>query len=315
MKQTVEDRIHSFDKKSKVIKLFNPHKSRDEFGCPPRLCINTYVGCSHKCAYCYNWWMRGFEKPREKKSFKKALNHDVKMVFDYSLENLIVSISNSTDPLQQPLENTFKHTLLSLKTLKENKINVLIISKNPGALLDKEYIKSLDPERTAFEVTIAFYKDRKELEPFAPFIKDRINAVKELINLGFDKFAVRIDPLIPVEIGGQTDSELDLLINAIKNAGVNHVIAKVFRLVGAIQMEYPEFYYQSKEYYKNAGAKWFKNCYMLPFEHRTNLLERINNICLRAGIQLSTCYENVNLPQTIKCDMAESKLGICVKSG
>ncbi len=82
--------------------------------------------------------MRGFEKPREKKSFKKALNHDVKMVFDYSLENLIVSISNSTDPLQQPLENTFKHTLLSLKTLKEHKINVLIITKNPDALLDKE---------------------------------------------------------------------------------------------------------------------------------------------------------------------------------
>lgn len=59
--ELLTERLTKFGKSSKIIKLFNPNDSRSEFGCPLRLCINTYVGCSHQCSYCYNHWMKGMD--------------------------------------------------------------------------------------------------------------------------------------------------------------------------------------------------------------------------------------------------------------
>lgn len=309
--ESLSDRLNRFDKSSKVIKLFNPNASRSEFGCPLRLCINTYVGCSHQCAYCYNHWMKGFDKPHIKIDFERAVKSDIGRIFEYGLEKLVVSISNSTDPLQEPLESINKNTLFALKMLKDKGLKVLILTKNPKKLLEEEYLHSMDPEKMALQISIAFLNDRRNLEPYAPSISDRISSAEKLINRGFTKLAVRVDPIFPQEIGGQTKEEISLLIKRLKAAGITHVISKVFRLVGAIQKINPVFFQAARDYYIKNGAKWHKNYYLLPVDKKAALLNMVYDACREQDMTLSVCYEEFHVPGVLRCDLAESKLG-CV---
>lgn len=307
--ESLIDRLKRFDKSSKVIKLFNPNASRSEFGCPLRLCINTYVGCSHQCSYCYNHWMKGFDKPHIKIDFERAMKSDIGRIFEDGLEKLVVSISNSTDPLQEPLESINKNSLFALKTLKDKGLKVLILTKNPKKLLEEEYLHSMDPEKTALQISIAFLNDRHNLEPYAPSISDRITSAEKLINRGFTKLAVRVDPILPQEIGGQTKEEMSLLIKRLKAAGVTHVISKVFRLVGAIQKTNPVFFQAAKDHYIRNGAKWHKNYYLLPMDKKAALLNMMYDACREQDMTLSVCYEEFHAPGVLRCDLAETKLG------
>ncbi len=304
--------LELYDKGSKVIKAFNPNKSRYEFGCPPRFCINVYVGCIHQCVYCYNHWFKDFDKPRDKKEFEKGLRKDIERIKKYKLQHLITSISNSTDAFQEPLEDKFKHTLLAIRLLMENDLKVLFLTKNPKKLLEPEYLDSLNPENTAIEVTIPFLHHRKALEPFAPSPDERISCVGKLIKKGFNKLGVRVDPIIPPEIGGQSPEEIKYLIMELKDNGVEHVISKVFKLVGAIGKRHPGFYKNAKSHYLDEGATWHKNHHKLPENRKVELLSPVYEACEREGITLSVCYEDVPFPNVIKCDMAENKLGVCV---
>lgn len=310
--ESLSDRLKRFDKSSKVIKLFNPNASRSEFGCPLRLCLNTYVGCSHQCIYCYNNWMKGFGKPHVKTDFERAMKSDIGRIFEYGLDKLVVSISNSTDPLQEPLESINKNSLFALKTLKDKGLKVLILTKNPKKLLEEEYLHSMDPEKTALQISIAFLNERRNLEPYAPSISDRITSAEKLINKGFTKLAVRVDPILPQEIGGQTKEEISLLIKRLKAAGITHVISKVFRLVGAIQKINPVFYQAARDHYIRNGAKWHKNYYLLPIDKKAALLNIVYDACQEQDMTLSVCYEEFHVPGVLRCDLAESKLG-CVQ--
>ena len=307
-------RLSKFSGSSKIIKIFNPNESRDEFGCPPRLCVNTYVGCSHQCAYCYNHWMNGFDKPHEKKDFEKSLKSDIDKIYKHGLDSLVISISNSTDPLQEPLESIHQHTLLALKMFSEKGLRVLILTKNPKKLLEQKYFDALNPATTALEITVPFLNDRKVLEPSAPSINERISSIEKLLSKGINKLAVRIDPLIPPEVGGQGPEEIEKLVGRLKDAGVGHVVTKVFRLVGAIQRVQPEFYQAAKKYYLQKGAEWHKNHYRLHKDIKHRLLGAVYDSCKNNNITMSVCYEDFALPGVVRCDMAESKLGTCLNS-
>lgn len=247
--------------------------------------------------------MKGFDQPHEKKDFEKSVRADIDNIFKYDLDNLIVSISNSTDPLQEELETKFRHTLFALKVLKENNLKVLITTKNPRILLNKEYLEALNPRKTVILATIPFAKDNP-LEAQAPSIESRLTAVQQLIATGF-KTSVRIDPLIPAPIGGQSQEEIHELIRILKQMGITHVISKVLRLVGAIQKRQPGFYRKARDYYLSQGAAFYKNFYRLPDESRRDLLYNVERICKQGGMTLSTCYEH--FPGAEKCDLADCR--------
>ena len=270
---TINQKITEFSKKSKIIKGFNPFNSKNKFGCPTRLCCNVYVGCLHRCSYCYNWWMKDFENARQKKNFEKNIEKDVELIFRLGLENLIISISNSTDAFQEPIESKYKHSLLLLSLLSKRNLKVLILTKNPSKLLEKEYLETLKPDNTAIEVSIPFCEQRSDIEPFAPAPIERIIAVKELIKSGLHNVSVRIDPIIPNIANnktGQSPNEIKELINSLSSIGVKHVCSKVLRLVGAINKANPFFYSELKNFYK-ANGSWEGNCYQLKPEIREDL--------------------------------------------
>lgn len=54
-----------------AVALYNPFGKRDKFPSGLRYCINTYNGCSHKCAYCYSKsYIKDMDHPRMKNNFR-----------------------------------------------------------------------------------------------------------------------------------------------------------------------------------------------------------------------------------------------------
>jgi DNA repair photolyase len=290
--------LQNYEKQAKVLKRFNPFRSKT---CPFRLEVNVYTGCAFQCIYCYaRAYIRGFEKPRCKPSFEENLKKDVKKAVEIGLNKLPVSISNSCDPLQ-PLEDKYGHTLLTVKLLTENGFPIIIVTKNPSKLLESKYLEAMDSKRTLIEVTV-INLDSKSFEPNTPPPMERIAAAGELVEVGFN-VAIRIDPIIPRfgEILGQSPSEIETLIENIREIGVKLVVAKCLRLVGATAKAHPAFYYGLRPYYKIHGV-WTGNCYELRNDVKQILHMPVYSACLKHGIGYSTCLDDVDLPGSTPCD-------------
>lgn len=308
----IDIRLAKFTQRSNIIKRFNPFDSKKSYGCPDRLCVNTYSGCAHKCSYCYNLWSKNSLYPNIKKDFQKNFERDLGLIDTLNLQSLLVSISNSTDPFQCALETQYKHTLFALRLLNEKKMKVLILTKNPTILLSPEYLKALDIKNTVIQVSIAFFDKREDIEPLATSPTERIKAVRELVCLGY-KTCVRVDPIIPNINGlGQSKEELENLISALADARVKHIISKTLKLVGAVKKVNPVFYETLLPYYRTNGY-WRKNCFMLNEKVKTDLLSPVYEKTKKEGITLFTCYETTNFPKAYSCDGAESLVGICNK--
>jgi len=292
------DRLRVFDRSSRILKKFNPFGSR---ACPSKLEVNVYTGCAFQCKYCYaRAYIRKFEEPRPKANFEKSLREDINLATKLWLTVLPVSISNSCDPLQ-PLEEEYKHTLLTIELLVKHGFKIIILTKNPTKLLENEYLKVMDKNRTLIEVTIPFLNS-KFFEPNAPPTEERIEGSSELIKLGF-RVAVRVDPIIPRygNIPGQSTDEIESLIKKLSDAGIRLVIGKCLRLVGAIVKASPELFYGLRPYYSSKGA-WTGNCYELHDVVKNELHMPVYNACLRHNMLYSTCLDRVNLPGSVMCD-------------
>ncbi|MEM0056952.1 MAG: DUF1848 family protein [Candidatus Geothermarchaeota archaeon] len=295
---TLETRLWKYNKDAKILKVFNPFRSRR---CPLRLEVNVYVGCAYQCKYCYSRaYIRNFDKPRCKPNFEKNLAEDVKRALEMGLNELPVNISNSCDPFQ-PLENKYKHSLFAMKLLIENNFHLIVLTKNPSKLLKHEYLNALDPKKAFIEVTITKLNSWI-FEPRAPSSLERIKAIADLIKLGFT-VCVRIDPIIPCFKGvpGQTPSEINALIEKLYNVGVKVVIGKCLRLTSAIAAKYPDFYYSLKPYYVANGV-WINNYYDLKDEIKRQLHAPIYRACSEYNMLYFTCLDKVSFPTAAACD-------------
>ncbi|MFQ5710619.1 MAG: radical SAM protein [Candidatus Geothermarchaeales archaeon] len=291
----------------RVLTWFNPFKSRERFQCPPRLCVNVYAGCAYQCRYCYAWaYVPNFHRPRCKPNFKRNLKGDIEKALGRSLKTLMVSISNSTEPLQ-PLEDEHKHTLYAVERLMEAGFRVILVTKNPLRLLSGEYLEVLDPKKTLIESTVPFL-DHRYFEPHAPPPQKRIEGLGELVDAGFE-VAARVDPVVPRWGGvpGQSPKEIRGLIGMLAERGVSHVVAKCLRLVGALKNVHPDFYLRLKPFYQGRGV-WVGGCYELRDEVKVNLLTPLLEACEGYGITLSTCLDRVSLRGVAPCDLAEERL-------
>lgn len=287
-----------YDKTALVMRRFNPFESRLSFGCPPLFCINTYVGCAYRCAYCYAWWQKGFDRVRPKADFKRKLDQDIERALKVGLKDLPVSISNSTDPFQ-PIEAEFGHTLYALSSLKAHGFNVILLTKNPAKLLEPEYRRAVDPARTWVQVTIPYPPSGKDphplrsaLDPGAPGVEDRLVGIAGLVRLGF-QVSVQIDPVIPrtEDFPGQSAEDIARLFNVLEAAGVRFVTSKPLKLVGALAKTSPTLYKALRPFYRQHG-QWKGTCSRLDRQVVVELLLPIYEECLKRGMNMPTLRES-----------------------
>lgn len=162
------------------------------------LACNLYHGCTHGCRYCYapacmrttgkKW--HATATPR-----RDALKHLEKDAVKLQGDCRRILFSFLSDPYQ-PLERTERLTRQSLEIIGKYKLRSQILTKGCSELIreDLGLIKNVGSE---LGITICFSDDaaRKEWEPSASTVDDRLVILKEASNKGIFTW-VSLEPVI-----------------------------------------------------------------------------------------------------------------------
>jgi len=157
--------------------------------------INPYVGCPHKCKYCYAEFMRRFTGHVEPwgdfldvKISDKELSHK-------KLTGKTVLFGSVTD-CYNGFESEYKITRGLLEQLIGVDSDIQILTKSNLVVRDIDILKQLKNVRVAFSVNTLDDGFRADMEPFASSISARIEALKEIRHHGI-KTAIFISPIFP----------------------------------------------------------------------------------------------------------------------
>lgn len=161
--------------------------------------INPYVGCQHKCRYCYAAFMRKYTGHDEtwgefvdiKVNAEDALERDLAKAYQGS-----VLLSSVTDAYQ-PVERKYELTRRILKRLADTKFYVSILTKSFLLTRDLDVLQRFDPERISVGFTLNFLNNRNESiwEPNSPGTKERIDALKLISDAGISTY-VHVGPYL-----------------------------------------------------------------------------------------------------------------------
>lgn len=157
--------------------------------------INPYVGCPHRCVYCYAEYMRKFSNHKEPWGDFLDVRHCDSPLKPSQLFHARVLLSSVTDPYN-PYECKYEVTRNLLKQLVSCQAHVHILTKSALVIRDIELFKQL-PE---CEVTLSFSSAddtlRAQLETRASSVEDKIIALHTLHAQGLST-GVMVAPIMP----------------------------------------------------------------------------------------------------------------------
>jgi DNA repair photolyase len=160
--------------------------------------INPYVGCQHRCTYCYARFMKRFAGHKE--PWGEFV--DVKISGSDLLSKEInrkprgrVWISGVCDPYQ-PIEKEYGLTRECLEILVRCGWHVTVQTKSSLVLRDIDLFRRGASIEAGLSITTADDDIRRLFEPNAPSIEERIKALGELHHEGIRTYAM-IAPMLP----------------------------------------------------------------------------------------------------------------------
>lgn len=157
--------------------------------------INPYIGCPHKCVYCYAEYMRKFTGHSEEwGEFLDVKLCDVPLR-PAKLFRTRVMLSSVTDPYN-PYEKQYELTRRLLKQLAFSQAYAFILTKSALVVRDADILKQMPGSEVALSFSSADERFREIAEPGAGGVEEKINALKILHQNGI-KTAVMIAPLMP----------------------------------------------------------------------------------------------------------------------
>jgi DNA repair photolyase len=173
--------------------------------------INPYVGCQHKCSYCYAHFMKRFTSHKEPwgQFVDVKLNAPGLLMHEITRKKTDrVWISGVCDPYQ-PLEAKYKLTRQCLEILAGNNWPVTVQTRSSLVLRDIDILKTGKDFEVGFSITTADDDIRKIFEPNAPPIRERVRALGELHQAGIHTY-VMIAPILP-----KADTLAEILVDKV----------------------------------------------------------------------------------------------------
>lgn len=157
--------------------------------------INPYVGCPHKCVYCYAEYMRKFSGHDEPWGEFLDIRHCDTPLKPSKLFHTRVLISSVTDPYN-PYECTYEVTRGLLQQLVACQAHVHILTKSALVIRDTALFKQLPECKVTFSFSSADDTLRAALEPGASSVDDKIIALHTLHAQGITT-GVMVAPIMP----------------------------------------------------------------------------------------------------------------------
>jgi DNA repair photolyase len=205
-------------------------------GMPFRWSLNPYMGCAHRCTFCY---VRHFEERADRPSDDRygtsiRVKTNVAEVLRAELakpswKRESVSIGAATDPYQ-PAEGRFRLTRACLEALADAWTPFSIITRGPLIVRDVEVLQEASA-RAEVEVffSIPTLDERvwQTTEPGTAPPRSRLEAVRRLAEAGI-AVGVGMAPILP----GLSDrpEQLDEVVRAARAAGARSIWAHVLHL-------------------------------------------------------------------------------------
>ena len=157
--------------------------------------INPYVGCPHRCLYCYAEYMRKFSAHTE--PWGEFL--DVKLcnvpLHPAQLFHQHVMLSSVTDAYNS-FEKKYEVTRRILQQLVDCQAYVSVLTKSALVTRDIDLFKQLPGCEVAFSFSTVDESVRQLVEPGASPVQERLNALKTVHEAGLPT-AIMAAPLLP----------------------------------------------------------------------------------------------------------------------
>lgn len=176
--------------------------------------------CTHGCLYCYTKMTPAGLAMKPGKytvSTKKSL---LDVVAKAEKEGSIVTIGICNDPTMPVFAERLE---FMLRTCAERKVNILVQTKNPGAVLKIIKDKGIDTSKITIKTSFSLCKDAREIEPGAPSVDERVAALLECGAAGIDVIT-RFQPFLLGYYDGMPE-----LLNALKKVS-NRVVCEPLRV-------------------------------------------------------------------------------------
>lgn len=213
-------------------------------------CMNPYVGCMHRCVYCYASFMCRFTGHGE----PWGTFLDVKVNFPEILKKQLggrtkkkgrVILGTVTD-VYQPAESRYGLTRACLEILADYPdLEAHILTKSALIVRDIDILCRMAKCEVGFTITTVDDRMDRIIEPGASPPGQRLDAARQLAGAGIPVW-VFVAPLLP----GLTDGEeaLHNLLAALKEAGIKEVLLDALNPYPAVVQRLRRVYRSSFPY-------------------------------------------------------------------
>jgi DNA repair photolyase len=275
-----------------------------------RWSLNPYMGCAHRCAFCY---VRGFElradRPadtrygssvRVKVNVVEVLRRELRRP---SWRRETVAIGAATDPYQ-PAEGRYRLTRGCLAALGEARTPIDLITRGPLIVRDLDVLSDAS-RRAAVRVSVSIATLDEDLaarlEPGVASPRQRLRAIRMLTDAGVAA-GVALAPVLP----GLTDPPraLAAVLSAARAAGATHAWTNVLNLrpgtrehfLGVLADEWPKELEHYQRLYPAGGSGYLARRVAAPLEARLAAIHRGAGVADRRRIRLLPDPDPEQLP-------------------
>lgn len=266
-----------------------------------RWSLNPYMGCAHRCAFCY---VRGFERRADRPSDDRyGTSVRVKInVADVLRAELArrtwrretVAIGAATDPYQ-PAEGRYRLTRGCVVELGAARTPFDLITRGPLIVRDVDVLSEAATRadvRVSISIATLDESLSSRLEPGVAPPRQRLRAVKALTDAGIAA-GVALAPVLP----GLTDAPRSLadVLRAARQAGATHTWSNVLNLragtrehfLEVLEREWPSELERYRRLYPTGGSGYLHRADAAPLEARLAAVRRGAGIGDRRRIVLS----------------------------
>ncbi len=169
--------------------------------------VNPYIGCAHKCIYCYAEFMMRFSDINKPWGDYIIIKNVQKLINIKRLANKKILFSSVTDPYQ-PINVKYNLTRELLRQFINSECDIEILTKSKFLLNDMEIIKKIPKIKIGISLSTTNDSFRKDIEPGASSVEDRLNMLRILKDNHINTYLF-ISPIFP------GISDVDILINLV----------------------------------------------------------------------------------------------------
>lgn len=245
--------------------------------------VNPYVGCEHACVYCYARFMLRYRPHQEawgefvdiKTNAPEVLAEQLKQ----SKQKLVL-LSSVTDPYQ-PIEAKLSLTRRCIQKLLENQFPLTILTKSSLVIRDIDLFKRFSSLEVGFSIVTLDDEIRKNFEPAASPIEERLQALTTLVDAGIPTYTF-IGPILPII----SETSLGNLVQKLADIGVKKILVDRLNIKAG---NWKAILNVLNSHYKSLLPD-FQRSLFIDREYYSKLKHELSETLKKLSIDYSFCY-------------------------